>query len=62
MKNFSPIRPSTTFAILALGSALLLSRPFSRRTTLEEQRRGRASGSGWIVIHRLAPVLRHPDV
>ena len=27
----------------------------SRRTTLEEQRRGRASGSGWIVIHRLCP-------
>ena len=61
MKNFSPIRPSTTFAILALGSALLLSRPFAAAEPPSKSSAAAAPAArDGSLFTAFAPVLRHP--
>ena len=61
MKNFLPIRPSTTVAILALGSTLLLSQPFAAAEPPSKSSAAAApSARDGSLFTAFVPVLRHP--
>ena len=61
MTNYLPIRPSTTLAILALGSVLLLFQPFAAAVPpAKKDTAPPPAARDGSLFTALVPVLRHP--
>src|ERR1700687_2455309 len=61
MTNYLPIRPSTTLAILALGSVLLLFQPFAAAVPpAKKDTPPPPAARDGSLFTALVPVLRHP--